>query len=451
MLNKVFHVKQTIFALASAQGRAGVAVVRISGERACGVLQALIGCVPSARIAVLKKLFYKEELIDQALVLYFPAPNSFTGEDCVELQLHGSRAVLDRTYQVLCELGLRHAQAGEFSRRAFENGKLDLTQAEAISDLVEAETQAQRHQALKQLDGALKDQYIGWRDRLTAILAHIEVLIDFPDEDIPHSVKGKVLGDIGQLRNELEVALAQSKHGQQIREGYRIAIIGRPNAGKSTLFNALLRNETAIVTPIAGTTRDVIEAQIRLGGHSALIYDTAGLHETQDIVEAEGIRRALIRAQTADLRLWVINAQEGAMMAKNTPQANDFIIINKTDLVSKDESLALVRAFDNDLYKVFTLNMNSKSGLTVIEKALEETVRQALSAQTFPAATRARHIERLREVIDCLSRALSVEFKQAELCAEDLRQAISSFDLLFGKQDVERVLDHIFSSFCIGK
>lgn len=442
-------MKQTIFALASAQGRAGVAVIRVSGSQSAEVVRLLLGRLPKPRFASFGQLKVGSELIDEALTLFFKGPQSFTGEDCAEFHVHGSLAVLDKLYAVLRDLGLRHAEAGEFSRRAFENGKLDLTQAEAISDLVEAESEAQRQQALTQLGGGFKARYTDWRARLIVILAHIEALVDFPDEDIPLSLSDRITDDIAQLKNEIADGLQDSQRGRQIREGYRIAIMGKPNAGKSSLFNALLQTDAAIVTPIAGTTRDVIESPIRLGAYTALIYDTAGLRETSDLVESEGIRRARLRGETADLRLWVIDSSEPFEADLYDVIKGDYLIANKADKGGEDSALDIfAKAKGLEHYHT---DLMQGTGLETLVSALQTHLERSLSLNTFPAATRERHVERLREVDAALTRALQIGFDTPELMAEDLRQAVSGFDALFGRTDVEQVLDHIFSSFCIGK
>ncbi|MDC7683050.1 tRNA uridine-5-carboxymethylaminomethyl(34) synthesis GTPase MnmE [Asticcacaulis sp. BYS171W] len=443
-------MKQTIFALASAQGRAGVSVIRLSGPQSAEVIQALLGRLPKPRFATLGRLVQDGETIDQALVLYFKGPHSFTGEDCAEFHIHGSRAVLDRLYGIFRSMGLRHAEAGEFSRRAFENGKLDLTQAEAISDLVEAESEAQRQQALMQLDGGFRERYGQWRDNLIKLLAHIEAIVDFPDEDIPESLSDKIVGDIIALKSDIASAIDDSRRGRQIREGYRIAIMGKPNAGKSSLFNALLENDTAIVTPIAGTTRDVIESHIRIGNYTALIYDTAGLRETDDVVESEGIRRARARGDTADLRLWVIDSSESQASDLSGIRAGDYVVLNKSDRAEAGKIDDLKARMPDDVH-LFETSLLTDTGTDALRVALEAHLEKALSLSTFPAATRERHMERLREAEACLDRALGIGFGTPELMAEDIRQALSAFDALFGRTDVEQVLDHIFSSFCIGK
>ncbi|HWU51053.1 MAG TPA: tRNA uridine-5-carboxymethylaminomethyl(34) synthesis GTPase MnmE [Asticcacaulis sp.] len=442
-------MKHTIFALASAQGRAGVSVIRISGPQAFEAVARLTDKALKPRHATYASLIYQGELIDQAVVIAFAGPNSFTGEDCVELHVHGSRAILDRLYTILNELGLCLAQPGEFSRRALENGKLDLTQAEAIADLVDAESEAQRQQALTQLGGGLRAQYEQWRDELMELLARLEVFIDFPDEDLPDDLVAAIRMRIDDLAGRLSAAITDSQRGRQIREGYRIVILGEPNAGKSSLFNALLKAEAAIVTPIAGTTRDVIEAQLRIGPYSVLLYDTAGLRETAELVEAEGIRRARAKADEADLRLWVINAADPAL--PDDWRDGDLMVFNKLDEAGEEERRAVANLRVSRETSVFGVSVNLGEGMAGLIHAIENRVGEALANQTFPAATRQRHVERLSEARDQLAQASVTMNIAPELSAENVRSAIASFDALFGRYDVEGVLDLIFSSFCIGK
>lgn len=442
-------MKHTIFALASAQGRAGIAIIRISGPRAYEVVGRLTDKALKPRHATYAPLIHKGELIDQAVVIAFPAPHSFTGEDCVELHVHGSRAILDRLYAILSELGLRLAQPGEFSRRALEHGKLDLTQAEAIADLVDAESEAQRRQALTQLGGGLRAQYEQWRGELMELLARLEVFIDFPDEDLPDDLAKAIQTRLDDLAARLDAAIVDSERGRQIREGYRIVILGEPNAGKSSLFNALLKAEAAIVTPISGTTRDVIEAQLRIGPYSVLLYDTAGLRETVELVEAEGIRRARAKADEANLRLWVINAADPAL--PDDWRDDDLMVFNKLDEAGEDERRAVASLRVSRETSVFGVSVNLGEGMAELIHAIENRVGEALANATFPAATRQRHIDRLNEARDQLMQASRAMRITPELAAENVRSAIASFDALFGRYDVEGVLDLIFSSFCIGK
>ncbi len=442
-------MKHTIFALASAQGRAGVSIIRLSGDKALWAIQQLTTKSLTPRMAVYTPLTWQGELIDEAVVVWFRAPNSFTGEDCVELHVHGSKAILDRLYLILIEVGLQLAAPGEFSRRALEHGKLDLTQAEAIADLVDAESEAQRRQALTQLGGGLKQQYEAWRTDLIDILARLEVYIDFPDEDLPAELTDSILGRIRALEGKLSAAITDSHRGRQIREGYRIVILGEPNAGKSSLFNALLKAEAAIVTPIAGTTRDIIEAQLRIGPYSVLLYDTAGLRHTDEVVEAEGIRRARAKADEADLRIWVIDSTGPAL--PEDFRDGDLMVFNKIDEAEETERQAVAALRVSRETSVFAVSVALGQGIVDLVTTVEEIVGEQLSAQTFPAATRLRHIERLTEARDQLAIAARSNLAVPELSAENIRSAVNSFEALFGRYDVEGVLDVIFSSFCIGK
>jgi tRNA modification GTPase len=445
----VFHVKHTIFALASAQGRAGVSIIRLSGPQSVWAVQQLTSKNLTPRLATYAPLTYQGELIDEAVVIWFKAPHSFTGEDCVELHVHGSKAILDRLYLILLELGLTLAMPGEFSRRALEHGKLDLTQAEAIADLVDAESEAQRRQALTQLGGGLKAQYMAWRSDLIDLLARLEVYIDFPDEDLPTELVDSILDRIRSLEHALDAAIADSHRGRQIREGYRIVILGEPNAGKSSLFNALLKSEAAIVTPIAGTTRDIIEAQLRIGPYSVLLYDTAGLRETEEAIEAEGIRRAREKAEEADLRIWVIDSTAPAL--PEDFRDGDLMVFNKIDEAEETERQAVMNLRVSRETSVFAVSVSMGAGMSELVASVEQIISEQLSTQTFPAATRLRHIERLTEARDQLTIARRSDLAVPELTAENVRSAVNSFDQLFGRYDVEGVLDVIFSSFCIGK
>ncbi len=432
-------MKHSIFALASAQGRAGVSVIRLSGDKALWATEQLTVQPLKPRHATYTALNYQGEVIDQAIVLYFPAPRSFTGEDCVELHVHGSRAILDRLYSLFVELGLKLAEPGEFSRRAVENGKIDLTQAEGIADLVDAETEAQRRQALTQLDGGLRRRYEIWRTDLVDLMARLEVYIDFPDEHLPDDLSQAILARIEALRDSLNAAVVDAERGRQIRDGYRIVILGEPNAGKSSLFNALLKAEAAIVTPVAGTTRDIIEAQLRIGPYSVLLYDTAGLRETEEVVEREGIRRARAKADEADLRLWLVDGAHPDLPTDMRP--GDLVVFSKADLVggvSRETSAHIISTVTGE-------------GLPDLVSAIEQRVTEALSGQTFPAATRERHRERLVMARDQLDQALASQLRVPELTAENVRMALNSFEALFGRYDVEGVLDVVFSTFCIGK
>jgi tRNA modification GTPase len=327
----------TIFAPATAAGRAAVAILRLSGPDTARVVPLLAGDLPPPRSARRRRIVDPDsgEPLDDGLVLWFPAPASATGEDVAELHLHGSRAVLAAVMRALGGLGLRLAEPGEFTRRAFLNGKLDLTQAEAIADLAMAETEAQRRQALRQLDGALGDLYRGWSRRLTHTLAHLEAALDFPDEDLPPEIEDRILAETGELAAEIERHLADGNRGERLRDGIGVAIVGPPNAGKSSLLNRIARREAAITSPIAGTTRDIVEVALDLAGYPVLLADTAGLRDSDDIVEQEGLRRALHRAEEAEIRLYVFDARHPAEAcgAAAWPGPDTILVANKTDLL----------------------------------------------------------------------------------------------------------------------
>jgi len=425
----------TIFALATPAGRGAVAVMRLSGPSTAEVLTSLGAPDLVPRRASLCRLCDGNgQEIDQALVLRFAAPHSFTGEDLAELHLHGGRAVVEAVTERLLELGLRLAEPGEFTRRAFVNGKLDLTQAEAVADLIEAETLAQRNQALRQLEGALSRRYDDWRDRLIQVLAMLEAAVDFPDEELPEDVARRALPDIDHLLADIGQALTDAQRGERVRDGFRIALTGAPNAGKSSLFNALVGRDAAIVTPIAGTTRDIIEASLVLGGRKVLIADTAGLRDTDDVIEAEGVSRARAWAAGADLTLLLVPVDEAA------PDQIDqtWLIRTKADLADDPSALSVTTG----------------QGMDALRQRITDAVIEATTGDDFPAATQARHRHRLVEAQAHLRRArdtLTDDSAAPELAAEDVRLAIRALEAITGRVDVESILDVIFSSFCIGK
>jgi len=441
----------TIFAPATAAGRAAVAVVRLSGPQSGRAVKALAGRTPRPREAAVRLLRASDGTpIDQALVLWFEGPASYTGEDCAEFHVHGGPAVVASLLEVLADLGLRLAEPGEFTRRAFENGKLDLAQAEGVADLIEAETEAQRRQALDQLGGALGQAQARWRDQLIEALAMFEAAVDFPDEEVPADVAARARPVLQALIGELEEALADVRRGERVREGYRIALVGAPNAGKSTILNALARREAAIVTATPGTTRDVIEVPMRLAGYKALLADTAGLRDTRDEIEAEGVRRARAWAEEADLRLWVVDGSSDAAPIAPTLHAHDLCILNKADLPQGAETghaLVEARALGLDVLRISAWKPGDVAAL---EQALERRIIDALAGAELPTATRLRHRELLAEALERLTRALSLQ-DDLELAAEDVRLAGRALDRITGRIDPEDVLDRVFSSFCIGK
>jgi tRNA modification GTPase len=379
------------------------------------------------------------ETLDDGLALWFPGPRSATGEDVAEFHLHGSRATLAAIMEALRGLGLRLAEPGEFTRRAFDNGKLDLLQAEAIADLVAAETDAQRRQAVRQLDGALGGLYRGWSSRLTRILAHLEAAIDFPDEDLPPETEAEIAGEAAALAAAIERHLADGHRGERLRDGIAVAIVGPPNAGKSSLLNAIARREAAITSPLPGTTRDIVEVAIDLAGYPVMLADTAGLRDSDDPVEREGLRRALARAETAELRLFVYDARcpADAAPAARWPGPDTLLVANKTDVTGRSGHGAAI-----------PVSALTGEGIDALLATLVARVAENYRVEA-PVLTRARHRAALEEAAAALRRALVADL--AELRAEDFRLALRRLGRITGTVDVEDLLDVIFRDFCIGK
>jgi tRNA modification GTPase len=447
----------TIIALASGSGRAGVAVVRVSGPGALGVLAHFSAdLAPPARRAAVRILRDAEGgFIDEALVLWMPGPNSFTGEDVVEFHLHGGPAIVEAVLSSATKSRLsRIAEPGEFTHRAFDAGRLDLTQAEAIADLIDAETDGQRRQAARLYQGEAAQVFETWRGLLMSAMAALEASIDFPDEaDIPGEVDLSALEPIETLAADLESALGDAGRLRCVREGFRIAILGPPNAGKSSLMNRLARREAAIVSPVAGTTRDVIEVRLNLAGYPVWVADTAGLREASDAIEAEGVRRALARAEEADLRVWVFDSsQSGTENVSRETSAGaavrdgDLTVLNKADLASSGSG----RAGSPDS---FVVSAKTGAGFDVLERRLIQLVRERLDADEAPLVTRARHRELVEEALGAVERALEGARIGigAELVSEDLRLAARALGRITGSIDAEDLLDRIFSQFCVGK
>jgi tRNA modification GTPase len=424
----------TIFALASGSARAAIAVMRLSGPASGPAVAALCGGVlPAPRHASLRRLRDPSNaMLDQALVLWFPGPGTYTGEDGAELHLHGGRSVIDGVADALIALGLRPAEPGEFTRRAFLNGRMDLLEAEAVHDLIAAETEAQRRQALRQLEGELGALYQDWADRLRGILAYQEALIDFPDEDLPPEVEEQLLTTLRTVATEIAAHINDAGRGEKLRGGLFFAITGAPNVGKSTLINALAERDVAIVSEIPGTTRDALETRVVLGGVPVTLVDTAGLRETTDSIEAEGVRRALARAQDADLAMTVIEA--GSPPPKD---AGQLVIANKADLGQPGPDGAL--------------RISAKTGLGMDElrARLAAIARQMTESNGPPPLTRARHRAALLAAATHLDAAEMAVLP--ELRGEDLRLAMRALGRITGHVGVEDILDTVFSRFCIGK
>ncbi|MQX38516.1 tRNA uridine-5-carboxymethylaminomethyl(34) synthesis GTPase MnmE [Roseospira navarrensis] len=447
---------ETIFALSTAPGRAGVAVVRVSGPRAGAALCALTGRAkpPPPRRAVWARFRdpASGEALDDGLALFFPAPHSFTGEDVAELHGHGSRATVRALLDALAALpGLTPAEPGAFTRRAFDAGRLDLTAVEGLADLIDAETAAQRRQALRQMDGALARRTEGWRDRLVRALAHLEATIDFSDEDLPEALLPDLLADVAALSAEIAADLAASPRGERLRDGVHVAVLGPPNAGKSSLVNALARREAAIVSAIAGTTRDVVEVHLDLDGFPVVLADTAGLRDAGDVIEQEGVRRARARAEAADLRLVLLDGGAAdpldPAVAPLAADPDALVVLNKTDLRAPSALPALGTGGRRPL----GLSLETGAGFAALLAALTDRVRALAEAGAGspPPLTRARHRHALADTVASLDRARAAPLP--ELVAEDLRLAARALGRVTGRVDVEDLLDVIFRDFCIGK
>lgn len=478
----------TIFALATPAGRSGVAVFRISGPRASEILETLTGrTLPAPRMAVKRRFFApspkikslplqgeggvgaasdgsfhrdaplptsplkvggEEELIalDDGLAIYFSAPNSFTGEDVVELHTHGGPAIIAAMAAALQALDLRLAEPGEFTRRAFDHGKLDLLEIEGLADLIAAETEAQRRQALRQAEGELSKLYEDWRSALISALARIEAAIDFPDEDLPDGLMQLIDETMRALSESISEHLADRHRGEMLREGLSVAILGAPNVGKSSLLNRLAGRDAAIVSARAGTTRDVIEVKLDLDGYPVLIADTAGLRESGDEIEQEGMRRALQRAEHADLKLVVFDASTGADLdaaAVAQIDAEAIVVLNKAELAKGLPDVVIAGR------RALAVSAKTGAGVDALVAALAAKAAKALSPGAQPALTRLRHRAALERCLDALRRGLQAPV--VELKAEDLRLAVQALGRITGRVEVDDVLDLIFREFCIGK
>lgn len=438
----------TIYAPASGCGRAGIAVIRISGPQAGSALQALSRRgLPSARRAVRAGFHHPVDdvLVDEGLALWFPGPASFTGEDVVEMHVHGGPAVVAGMLSALaaCE-GLRLAEPGEFSRRAFENDKFDLTAAEGLADLINAETETQRRQALRQMQGELGRVYESWRRSLMKVVADIEATIDFSDEDLPADLSGKAFHDVDGLLAQITAHLSDGRRGEILHDGLHLAIIGPPNVGKSSMMNLLAKRSAAIVSDQPGTTRDVIEVRLDLAGYPVVAADTAGLHESDDKVEKEGVRRAKARADAADLKLVIFDAAQGLdPLAAGYVDEDAVVIINKIDLT--------FGSFPKEINgrSPWYVSVATGEGIEQMLTALEGKIAERCQLSASPSLTQARHRQALEECRDALIRRRQTDV--SELAAEDLRLAVRALGRITGRVDVEDILDVIFKDFCIGK
>jgi len=436
-------MSDTIFALSSAPGRAGVALIRVSGPAAGNCLHRLAGGPIPPRTAVVRRLCDSAgQEIDQALILWFVGPASFSGEDMVEFHVHGGRAIVARLMGALAEVpGCRPAEPGEFTRRAVENGKFDLTQAEALIDLVDAETESQRLQALRQYGGALSALYEGWRVRLIRACAWAEAAIDFSDEDIPGDLVSQSRADLSRIIQEIQKHTDDARRGELVREGVFLTLIGPPNAGKSSLINTLAKRDMAIVAETPGTTRDVLEVKLDLGGFAVVVADTAGLREVEDSVESEGVRRALARAEASDLVLLLLDGSSSDPLSGLPPgivERASLTVWNKSDLPWPKPRQGL------------NLSLKTGEGLEQLLAAIGAKVVERLDMpREAPLLTRARHRYALKQAEAALTRALAA--REPELFAEDLRLGARWIGRITGRIDIEELLDVIFRDFCIGK
>ncbi|GAB1717769.1 MAG: tRNA modification GTPase trmE [Nitrobacter sp.] len=454
--------EQTIFALSSGRPPSAIAVVRVSGAQAGPALEDIAGMIPAARVA--KRVMLRDsrgEVIDDAIVLWFRAPASATGEDVAEFHVHGGRAVLHALFAALSSIdNVRAAEPGEFTRRAFENGKIDLTEAEGLDDLIHADTERQRRQALRQLRGLLGDRAREWRRQLIEASALIEAGIDFADEgDVPEDLLKPAMAKIGQLRREIEQTLAASAQSERLRDGLTVAIAGPPNAGKSTLLNRLARRDAAIVSPYAGTTRDVIEVHLDLDGYPVMLIDTAGIRETEDPVEREGVRRAQERAAAADLVLWLAD-DDGEDARPPRPIGEGGVplweVRNKVDLSSLEDDGAKpgqleAKPGQGAATRYFRISAVRGDGIDNLVAALESFAGAWFGSGETAGITRFRHRNILRESAASLAKTEALVGQGDEFVAEELRISIQLMGRLLGRVDIDDILDSLFKDFCIGK
>ena len=442
----------TIYALSTGPGISGIAVIRVSGKKTGDVIKKITrNKLPNPREATRRKFNYinTNELIDEGVLLWFPGPNSYTGEDLAEFHVHGSRAVINALHKTLSQIkNCRLAEPGEFTKRAFQNGKISLLKAESIADLISSETEIQRKQALKIMSGKSSDQFNSWRDKLLKILSHIEAKIDFPDEDLPKNILTNIQKTSDQVSSEIQKTLNDQKVGERIREGFKIAIVGPINAGKSSLLNYLSRREVAIVSEIAGTTRDVIETHLNIDGLPVVVSDTAGIRDSKDEIEKKGIRLALKRAEDADLNIVVIEPKSAhfASFLKDSITNKSIIVINKSDLGIDDMVYEFKKI--NPIY----ISLKEEKNLDKLIFAIKEKLKNQFISSEDILITRERHRQHLEQCVLYLDnfeqKNNTEDFDKA---AEDLRLATRHLGMIVGKVDVEEILESIFNDFCIGK
>jgi len=442
----------TIYALSSGSGISGIAVIRVSGKYAAEVVKSLTcASLPVPRVATLSKLSKNggKELIDEGVIIWFPAPNSYTGEDLAEFHVHGSRAVIKAMQSTISKMkNCRLAEPGEFTKRAFQNGRVNLLKAESIADLISAETEIQRKQAVKIMSGKTSDKFNSWRDKLLKVLSHVEAKIDFPDEDLPKNIINEIKKTSNIVLKEIKEALNDQKVGERIREGFKIAIVGPTNSGKSSLLNYLSKRDAAIVSETAGTTRDVIETHLNLDGYPVILSDTAGIRGSKNEIEKKGIKIALKRAEDADLKLIIVSGKnvDFTSVLKRLLTKNAILVVNKSDLV-KGKLNSKFKKYDH----VF-ISIKKDSNLNKLITKIKSKLKNKFSATADILITRERHRQNL---INCVQQLEKFQKKESTLdfdkAAEDLRLATRHLGMIVGKVGVEELLGSIFNDFCIGK
>jgi tRNA modification GTPase len=442
----------TIYALSSGPGVSGIAVVRISGKDAAKVIRMLTGKeLPKPRLATLRKInkINTSELIDEGIILWFPGPESYTGEDMAEIQVHGSKAVVDALHSSISEIeNCRLAEPGEFTKLAFQNGKINLLKAESIADLILSETEIQRKQAIKIMDGKSADQFNFLREELLKILSHVEAKIDFPDEDLPNGILNQIKNSSNEVIKKIEKILNDQKVGERIREGFKIAILGPTNAGKSSLINHLSNRDVAIVSEIAGTTRDVIETHLNIDGYPVVLSDTAGIRDSKDEIEKKGIKLSLNRAEEADLKLVVVDAKslDFTNVLKGLLDKNAILVINKSDLLEKE--------IDSEIKKInhVLISVKENKNIEQLITKIKNNLKNKFITTDDILITRERHRQHLEQCLDHLKNFNKKnEDEDFDKAAEDLRLATRHLGMIVGKVDVEEILGSIFNDFCIGK
>jgi tRNA modification GTPase len=442
----------TIYALSSGPGVSGIAVIRISGQETSKAIELLTGKpVPNPRMATLRKInkINTSELIDEGIILWFPGPESYTGEDMAEIQVHGSKAVIDALHSSISNIeNCRLAEPGEFTKLAFQNGKINLLKAESIADLISSETEIQRQQAIKIMNGKSANQFNLLREKLLKILSHVEAKIDFPDEDLPNDILKEIKKSSDDVIKNIEKILNDQKVGERIREGFKIAILGPTNAGKSSLLNHLSNRDVAIVSEIAGTTRDVIETHLNIDGYPVIVSDTAGIRESKNEIEKKGIKLSLNRAEEADLKLVVVDAKNHDFtdVLRGLLDENAVLVINKSDLLEGD--------IDPEIKKLDHVLISIKENLNIDEliSKIKNNLKNKFITSDDILITRERHRQNLQQCLEYLKNFNKKnESEDFDKAAEDLRLATRHLGMIVGKVDIEEILGSIFNDFCIGK